>query len=65
MNKRLKNLRTNKGVTQKEVAYAIGIALTTYANYEQGTREPSIETIVKLCKYFECSADYLLGLTDY
>lgn len=64
MNKRLKQLRKEKGLTQKEVAFALGIALTTYANYEQGTREPSIETIIKICKYFDVSSDYLIGLTE-
>ena len=64
MKERLKLLRKQKGLTQKEVAFALGIALTTYANYEQGTREPSVETIIKICKYFDVSSDYLIGLTE-
>ena len=62
MNKRLKLLRKTKGVSQKDVAKAIGVTLSAYSNYEQGIREPSNEILIKLCKYFDVSADYLLGL---
>ena len=65
MNERLKQLRIEKGVTQKEVAAAIGVTFSAYAHYEQGIREPSNQILISLCKYFNVSADYLLGLTDY
>ncbi len=64
LNDRLKMLRNEKGVSQKEVAKAIGVTLSAYSNYEQGIREPSYEILIKLCKYFQVSADYLLGLED-
>lgn len=64
MKERLKLLRKAKGVTQKEVAFAIGITLSAYSNYEQGLREPSNQILIKLCKYFDVSADYLLGLSE-
>lgn len=57
---KLKELRKLKGVTQFEVAKAISVTESAYANYEQGIREPSYEILVKLCKYFEVSSDYLL-----
>ena len=62
MKERLKQLREEKGVTQKEVAKAIGVTTSAYANYEQGTREPSVQMIINLCRYFAVSADYLIGL---
>ena len=65
MNERLKQLRLEKGVKQEEVARIIGITKSAYSNYEQGIREPSFEILIKLCKYFDVTADYLLGLTDY
>ncbi|MBQ8615829.1 MAG: helix-turn-helix transcriptional regulator [Clostridia bacterium] len=65
MNKRLKKIREGRGVSQREVANAIGITISGYSNYEQGIREPSIEIIIKLCKFFNVSADYLLGLKDF
>ena len=64
MNERLKSLRKEKGVSQKDVAKAIGVTMSAYSNYEQGIREPSFAILIELCKYFEVSADYLLGLED-
>lgn len=64
-NNRLRNLRLEKELTQKQVAEAIGLTRNAIVNYESGIREPSIETIILLCKYFDVSADYLIGLSDY
>ena len=64
MNEKLKILREQKGVSQKDVAKAIGLTTSAYSNYEQGTREPSIQIIIKLCKFFNVTSDYLLGLAD-
>lgn len=61
---RLKELRTNKKLKQKEIAEKLGISVTCYAGYEQGYREPDLKTLIALCKFFETSADYLLGLED-
>ena len=64
MKDRLKLLRKEKGVSQKEVANAIGVTLSAYSNYEQGIREPSNQILINLCKYYNVSADYLLGLKE-
>ncbi len=64
MNKRLREIRCDKKLSQKDVAKALNIAVSTYSNYEQGIRTPSVEIIIKLCKFFGVSADYLLGITD-
>ena len=61
---RLKELRTEKELTLKQLSSALGMPLMTYANYEQGKREPSLDTIRLLCKFHEVTSDYLLGLTD-
>lgn len=63
-NENLKELRIAKGVPQKEVAAYIGLTQKAYCFYELGTREPSIETLNKLCDYFDVSADYLIGRTN-
>ena len=60
-NENLKHLRKVKGVLQKEVAAHLGITQKAYGFYELGQREPSINTILKLCDYFEVTADELLG----
>lgn len=62
MNKKLKELRKEKGVSQRVVAEAIGVSTAAYANYEHGTREPSYEVLIKLCKFFNVTADFLVGL---
>lgn len=64
MKEKLKQLRKEKGVSQKTVADAIGVTISAYSNYEQGLREPSNQILINLCRYFEVSADYLLGLED-
>ena len=64
LSERLKELRKEKNLTLKQVAISIQMPLTSYANYEQGTREPSIETLKKLCDFYDVSADYLIGRSD-
>ena len=64
MNEKLKELRLEKGVTQKEVAKALNISKSAYANYEQGVREPSYQVLANICKYFNVTSDYLLGLEE-
>jgi len=61
---RLRELRHEKQMTLKQTSQALGMPLMTYANYEQGKREPSLSTIRLLCDFYDVSADYLLGLTD-
>ena len=61
----LKQLRLEKGLSQRQVATSIGLSTRAYCYYENGLREPSIETIKNLCKFFNCSSDFLLGLTDF
>ena len=58
----LKQLRKENGLSQKDIATAIGIARTTYSNYEQGLRQPDLTTVTKLCALFDVSADELLGI---
>lgn len=58
---RLKMLRKEQGLTQGNMASILEVARTTYANYEQGTREPDNKTLNKIVDYFNVSADYLLG----
>ena len=64
LGKQLKNLRADKGLSQKAVAVALEISTTCYAGYEQGYREPDLATFKKLCLFFEVSADELLGISD-
>ena len=57
---RLKELRQRKGVTQQEVALAIGCSANNYARYEREEREPDCVTLKLISKYFGVSIDYIL-----
>lgn len=61
---RIKELRIANNLTQKEVANFIGMSLMAYAHYELGDRQPSLDTVNKLCDLFTVTSDYLLGRTD-
>lgn len=57
----LKELRTEKKLTQTELAKIINISQRAYSFYEKGEREPSIETILKLADFYQVPTDILLG----
>ena len=61
---RLKELRQERELTLKAVSTLLECPLTTYANYEQGKREPSLSMINALCDLYDVTSDYLLGRTD-
>lgn len=61
---RLKGLRIENHISQKQVALDIGISTTTISQYESDRRFPNEETLKRLCIYYKISSDYLLGLTD-
>ena len=58
---KLKELRIEKGLTQKEVAKYLNIGHAAYNHYETGRSEPSIEMLIKLADYFHTTIDGLLG----
>lgn len=57
-----KYYRKQNNLKQDEVAHKIGVTRQCYAHYEQGIREPSIETLRRLCVLFNISADELLEI---
>lgn len=57
---RLKELRSQRGITQKEVANAIGCSANNYSRYEREKREPDFATLKRLSRFFGVSIDYLL-----
>ena len=56
----LRELRTKKGVYQKDVAKYLGVDRTTYVKYERGDSEPSIDIIKKLANYFDVTVDFFV-----
>lgn len=61
---RLKDLRLEKNLSQKQLGDKTGIGATTIQSYELNTRTPSITIAVVLARFFDVSLDYLCGLTD-
>lgn len=59
--KRIKLLRKQKGLTQKQLADLLDISASTVAMYETGRREPDTQTLNKFAELFGVSVDYLLG----
>lgn len=63
-NQRIRDLREDSDLTQKEVANILKTTQGYYSKYELGKREMPIHHIITLCKYYNVSADYILGLTN-
>ena len=61
---RLRDLREDRDLVQKEIAAFLNIDQRVYSNYETGKREIPTRFIVALAKFYGTSADYILGLTD-
>ncbi len=64
MGEKLKSLRIDKKMTQKQVADRIGLAISAVSSYESGSRYPSYDVLLKLARIFHVSTDYLLGITE-
>ncbi len=60
----ISELRRKKDISMKQAAKDLGIAYTTYVNYEKGDRQPNSETLIALADYFGVSVDYLIGRND-
>lgn len=58
----MRNLREDHDYTQEYVAHVLGTSQTMYARYERGANELPIHHLIRLCKLYQVSADYLLGL---
>ena len=62
--KRMRNLREDRDLTQREVAAVLNKSQQGYSHIEDGRAELKIEDLIKLCKFYGVSADYFIGLTD-
>ncbi len=61
----LKELMAEKGINSVALAPMIGIRSNSFTRYTAGTHLPKFEVLIALADYFQCSTDFLLGLTDY
>ena len=64
LGKRLRELREDKGLTQKQLASALQINSVTYLHYEKDQREPPLALLAQMAMFFDVTTDYLLGLEN-
>ena len=62
---RLKELRIERQLSQKELADLLSTGQSSISAWERGAREPLAHQLVDLASVFECSVDYLLGISDF
>lgn len=60
----IRQLRMLRGMTQTELARILGVSKQSVSNWENDNIQPSVEMLVKLCRCFSVSADYMLGLSQ-
>ncbi len=60
--KRIRDLREDRDFTQDQVAQYLGTSQTMYARYERGANELPIRHLIKLCKLYNVTADFILGI---
>ena len=64
MNEKLRRLRENMGLQQKEVADRLGVNPSAVTRWESGEKRPDLVNLVKLADLYNVSLDYLMGRTD-
>ena len=61
---RIKDLREDADLTQKDVAAYLNVKQNTYSQYENGQRQLPLSVLIALAKFYNTSTDYILGLTN-
>ncbi|MDY3863883.1 MAG: helix-turn-helix transcriptional regulator [Eubacteriales bacterium] len=61
---RIRDVREDRDLTQREVAAYLHIGQNTYSQYENGQRQLPVSVLIALAKFYRTSTDYLLSLTD-
>ncbi len=64
MYKRVRDMREDHDLTQKQISEILSIHQTTYSDYEIGNLNIPVEVLIKLARLYETSIDYLVGFTD-
>ncbi len=64
MYKRIRDLREDNDLSQKQLAQILSMSQTGYSKYETGENDIPTQILIKLALYYNTSVDYLLGLTD-
>ena len=62
--KRMRDLREDRDLTQKDIAKVLNCSQQVYSNYELGQRDIPTDILIKLSRFYNVSVDYILGLSD-
>ena len=62
--KRIRDLREDKDLTQKDLAKILNCSQQVYSNYELGQRDIPTDILIKLSEFYKVSTDYILGISD-
>lgn len=61
---RIKELRVDKDLSQKELADILNVTRSAYSNYENGIRDVPVDVLARLADFYKTSVDYIIGRTD-
>lgn len=61
---RIRDLREDKDLTQKQISQVLGMSQTGYSQYEIGKNDIPTRVLIELSRFYNTSTDYILGLTD-
>lgn len=64
MYRRIRDLREDRDLTQKQIAQMFGLSQTGYSKYETGENDIPTAVLLKLADFYQTSTDYLLGRSD-
>ena len=64
MYQRIRDLREDRDMTQKQIAQMLGMSQTGYSKYETGENDIPTQVLIKLADFYQTTTDYLLGRTD-
>ncbi len=62
--KKIRELRSDNGLTQKQAAEALSVTIPTLSHWECDYQEPSFKDLAAICRFYKVTSDYLLGLEE-
>ena len=64
MFRRIRDLREDNDLTQRQIATLLNVSQSTYSRYENGALDIPIQTLIKLASHYDTSIDYLVNMTE-
>ena len=64
LSQRLLELRTERALSQAQIAQEVGVVVRAYQRYEYGQREPQLAVLIRMADFYGVSLDYLAGRSD-